>query len=256
MSGVYIGVDGKARKIKGSYIGIDGKARKIKKGYIGDENGVARLCWTSGTPVGELPVGETIYLPMNDGTNKEVIIIHQGLPSDVYDSSCDGTWVLAEYDPAYSWGYLSNNYQESKVHQNTKLNDYKSFVQSAIKSVKIPYTDGSGSGGTLRTGTNGLSAKMFALSCRELGLYNSDSNDEGSVLDYFTSGTNSRVIGASSTWWLRSPNTSTSNRQHCITTAGALTDSYVDNSMSRCLVLACVISPSTLVDDTFTFIGS
>ena len=47
MSGVYIGVDGKARKVKGGYIGIDGKARKIKKGYIGDENGVARLCYQS-----------------------------------------------------------------------------------------------------------------------------------------------------------------------------------------------------------------
>lgn len=30
--------------MSGFYIGVDGKARKIKKGYIGDENGVARLC--------------------------------------------------------------------------------------------------------------------------------------------------------------------------------------------------------------------
>lgn len=47
MSGFYIGVDGKARKVKGIYIGVDGVARKVKKGYIGDENGKARLCWTS-----------------------------------------------------------------------------------------------------------------------------------------------------------------------------------------------------------------
>jgi hypothetical protein len=51
MSGVYIGVGGKARKVKGGYIGVDGKARKIKKGYIGDENGVARLCWSGFDPV-------------------------------------------------------------------------------------------------------------------------------------------------------------------------------------------------------------
>lgn len=51
MSGFYIGVDGKARKVKGGYIGVDGKARKIKKGYIGDENGVARLCWSGIDPV-------------------------------------------------------------------------------------------------------------------------------------------------------------------------------------------------------------
>lgn len=45
--GAYIGVDGKARKIKKAYIGVDGKARKIKKAYIGI-GGVARPCWSSG----------------------------------------------------------------------------------------------------------------------------------------------------------------------------------------------------------------
>ena len=43
----YIGVDGKARKIKKGYIGIGGKARKIKKAYIG-VGGVARPCWSGG----------------------------------------------------------------------------------------------------------------------------------------------------------------------------------------------------------------
>ena len=33
--GAYIGVDGKARKVKKGYVGVDGKARKIKKAYIG-----------------------------------------------------------------------------------------------------------------------------------------------------------------------------------------------------------------------------
>lgn len=45
----YIGVDGKARKIKKGYIGVDGKARKIKKAYIGI-GGVARPCWSGGVP--------------------------------------------------------------------------------------------------------------------------------------------------------------------------------------------------------------
>ena len=43
----YIGVDGKARKIKKGYVGVDGKARKIKKAYIGI-GGVARPCWSGG----------------------------------------------------------------------------------------------------------------------------------------------------------------------------------------------------------------
>ena len=43
----YIGVDGKARKVKKMYIGVDGVARKIKKAYIG-VGGVARPCFTGG----------------------------------------------------------------------------------------------------------------------------------------------------------------------------------------------------------------
>lgn len=56
MKGFYIGVDGKARKVKKVYIGVDGVARKVKKAYIGDENGKARLCWTSDFYVKELGV--------------------------------------------------------------------------------------------------------------------------------------------------------------------------------------------------------
>ena len=42
----YVGVNGKARKIKAGYVGINGVAHKLKKAYVGDENGKARLCWS------------------------------------------------------------------------------------------------------------------------------------------------------------------------------------------------------------------
>jgi hypothetical protein len=59
--GAYIGVDGKARKVKKMYIGVDGVARKIKKAYIG-VGGVARPCFTGG----ELAYwGTTTKLPSN-----------------------------------------------------------------------------------------------------------------------------------------------------------------------------------------------
>lgn len=45
--GVYLGVDGYARKVKSMYIGVDGVARKIKKAYLGVE-GYARLFYSSG----------------------------------------------------------------------------------------------------------------------------------------------------------------------------------------------------------------
>lgn len=45
-TGIYIGVNGVARKVKTGYVGISGVARKIKKGYIG-VNGVARLFYSA-----------------------------------------------------------------------------------------------------------------------------------------------------------------------------------------------------------------
>ena len=43
--GMYVGISGKARKIKKGYVGIGGKARKIKKAYVGI-GGKARPFWT------------------------------------------------------------------------------------------------------------------------------------------------------------------------------------------------------------------
>ena len=43
----YIGVDGKARRVKKWYFGVGGKARKVKKGYIG-VGGVARPFMSGG----------------------------------------------------------------------------------------------------------------------------------------------------------------------------------------------------------------
>lgn len=44
---VYVGVEGKARKVKKMYVGIENKARKVKKAYIGVA-GKARLFFSSG----------------------------------------------------------------------------------------------------------------------------------------------------------------------------------------------------------------
>lgn len=44
---IYVGIGGKARKIKDLYVGIGGKARKVTKGYIGI-GGKARLFYSSG----------------------------------------------------------------------------------------------------------------------------------------------------------------------------------------------------------------
>ena len=45
----YIGINGKARRVKKWYFGVGGKARKVKKGYIG-VGGVARPFISGGDP--------------------------------------------------------------------------------------------------------------------------------------------------------------------------------------------------------------
>ena len=46
--GTYIGVGGKARKVRNLYLGVGGKARKVKKAYVG-VGGKARLFYSANT---------------------------------------------------------------------------------------------------------------------------------------------------------------------------------------------------------------
>lgn len=47
---IYVGVGGKARKVKQLYVGVGGKARKVKKVYVG-VGGKARLVWAAATGI-------------------------------------------------------------------------------------------------------------------------------------------------------------------------------------------------------------
>lgn len=65
-NGMYIGVDGVARKVTGMYVGVDGVARKVAKAYIG-VNGVAQLFY-QGIPILEECDWATIQKFAADGT--------------------------------------------------------------------------------------------------------------------------------------------------------------------------------------------
>ena len=41
----------------------------------------------------DLEIGQTIKLNVN-GTPWDWLVVHQGLPSSIYDESCNGTWLL------------------------------------------------------------------------------------------------------------------------------------------------------------------
>ena len=179
---------------------------------------------STGILASDLAVGSTVKL-MEGGTAVDYLVVNQGIPenSSLYDSSCNGTWLLRK--DLYSerqWNTSDvNKYETSAI--NTWLNgDFfnglGSVEQTTVKQVKIPYRKNGGSGGTDQSGANGLSTKIFLMSGYELGWTTSDSRYfpvDGAKLDYFESGygtsaNNKRIAYLNNSavkWWLRSPYT-------------------------------------------------
>lgn len=265
---IYTGVNGVARNVKGIYIGVNGVARKVKKAYIG-VNGVARLFYSSGLPLADLPVGTLVKLK-EGGVLVNYRIVHQGLPSSMYDSSCNGTWLLREEihsNMIYHSTY--NNYKNSNIH--TWLNGaffetIDSGVQNIIKQVKIPYVNGNGKGGSVASGANGLSTKVFLLSCYEVGWTKSNNQyypQDGACLKYFegtAANDNKRISyynGVASEWWTRSPYTSYYNSVVCVRTgSGGALDVNREHSVRPAFVLPtdAMVSSSPNADGSYTLL--
>lgn len=171
--------------------------------------------------LGTKAVGSVLKLNLN-GSPKNFIVVHQGKPSSLYDDSCDGTWVLMQdiYNTR-EWDNNDNNYRNSTLQSwlnNTFVDLFDLNIRDAIKTVKIPYHNGTGSSGSVASGANGLSCKIFLLSGYELGWTTGDNPYfplDGAKLDYFTAGTGSaanqkriaKYNGSASGWWTRSPYT-------------------------------------------------
>lgn len=171
------------------------------------------------TKLGSMSVGSTVKLKLG-GTARDFLVVHQGLPSSMYDSSCNGTWLLLkDIYTTRTWDSSNNDYKNSDIRSylnGTFLNLFDNDIKNAIKQVKIPYQNGTGSGGSVASGANGLSCKIFLLSGYEVGFSTSDSSyfpRDGAKLSYFSSGTgsaanNKRIAnynGSATDWWLRSP---------------------------------------------------
>ena len=197
--------------------------------------------------LGAKAVGSIVKIKVN-GAAKDFIIVHQGKPSSVYDDSCNGTWLLMkDIYTTYTFGN-NNSYKDSSIHtylNGTFYNLIDSDIRAAIKQVKIPYLNGTGGGdGSLATGANGLSTKVFLLSGYEVGWTTSDDRNfpkDGIRLAYFGSGS-----GGSSTamWWLRSPHTNNYGSVWAVNTEGSY-DAGRWNYYS-CDVRPALILPSTL----------
>ena len=220
----------------------------------------------TGIQAGTLAVGSTVKL-MEGGAAVEYLVVNQGIPSNsnLYDASCDGTWLLRKDIHSNRQWHTSNvnKYETSAI--NTWLNgdffnSFGSVEQAAIKQVKIPYRAGGGSDGSDQSGANGLPCKAFLLGGYEVGFTTSDYRNfpvDGAKLSYFESGTgtsanNKRIAnlnGSAADWWLRSPDTNYTNLVCGVSSNGDYGNSNASNSYG---IRPALILPSTALFDETT----
>ena len=219
----------------------------------------------TGVLASSLAVGSTVKL-MEGGTAVEYLVVNQGIPSNsnLYDASCDGTWLLRkDCHSKRKWDTRAvNAYNNSAI--NTWLNgdffnSLGSVEQSVIKQVKIPYGIG-GPTATVNSGPNGLSVKCFLLSAYEVGWTTSDMAFfpvDGAKLNYFTAssaGNSMRIAylnGSTTLWFIRSPRTDSSNLVFEVSVSGSYHNDYASESYG---IRPALILPKTALFDKTTML--
>lgn len=195
---------------------------------------------------GELKVGDIVTLNVDDEPT-EFLVVHQGNPDqELYDESCNGTWLLMKdcWEQKQWHSSNANDYENSTIHTylNTDfLGKFDQNIQKAIVQAKIPYRPSSSTSSTVNSGANGLSCKIFLLSGYEVGWTKTDNQyfpEDGAKLEYFIAGidsdaNNKRIAnlkGSSAViWWLRSPDLNGSDNAWLVLSDG----DYSRNNCSR-----------------------
>lgn len=205
-------------------------------------------------------VGDIVKIKVGN-TLREFIIVHQGKPYDLYDSSCNGTWLLMkeQYEKRIWHTDNENDYANSNINsflKSTILPLFDTSIQSQIKQIKIPYRPGIGTSKVVSSGENGLSVKIILLSCYEVGYDKNDSGfivEDGAKLDYFKdkNGSSEKIgyfNGDAMAWWLRSPHSRHEFDAYYVNDHG-----YFVNENCRFGVYgvrpAIVLPPNTLISD-------
>lgn len=211
------------------------------------------------TRLSDLEIGQTIQLNVG-GKAWDWLVVQQGLPSSIYDASCDGTWLLMKdiYENR-QWNSTDSNVLETSTVQSYLNGDFLNLfdgnVKGAIKQVKLPYRKNGGDGGTDQSGANGLLCKIFLLSGYEIGFTTSDNSYfpvDGAKLSYFEAGTGSSALnkriaylnGSGAKWWLRSPYTSFTRSVWNIYSNGG---HYYDNAPFSSGIRPALILPSDFI---------
>lgn len=215
--------------------------------------------------LGSVAVGSIVKIDEN-GFPVNYIVVHIGNPDvRLYGSSCDGAWLLRQdIVENVQWNSTNANILAGSTIMSTMagyLGRYESHIQSAIRTVKIPYHPGNGEPfWNIKSGENGLECKLFPLGGYEVGL--SDPSGimpaDGAKLDYFKSGldteANSKRIaklnGAAAAWWLRSPVSTSTDGKFYVLPDGSLGSTSVNPSYGA--LPAMIMDPTILVSDDGT----
>ena len=210
--------------------------------------------------LGNVAVGTILHMKEN-GVYQDYLVVNQGLPSSMYDASCNGTWLLRNiiYN-VLDWGDLAD-YRNSPIQtylNSTFLGLFDGEMQDAIRQVRIPYWEGYGYAGHINVGSNGLSCKIFLLGAYELGFSDTTTSTasppvDGAKLAYFDSALNSerrvaKYNGNPFGWWLRSPDLPGNANVCGITQSGSFIG-YNLGSFPIGVRPALVCPPDLIVDD-------
>lgn len=209
-------VNGTAYEMKSGKCLVNGTGYALKKGRTLIDGTGYDIALQSGTPLSEIPVGNTVKIAVN-GTMRDWIVVNQGIPSDsaLYDDSCNGTWLLMKdiYENRQWNNENVNEFKDSSVLtylNNDFIELVDSSIRGAMQQVMLPAYIGNK--------VLSLSCKMFLLSAYELGWTNRDSSyipHDGDCLGYFdqTYTKDSKRIAylnnVACGWWTRSANTGT-----------------------------------------------
>lgn len=189
-------------------------------------------------------VGSIVKIKEN-GAAVDYIVVHKGLPSSIYDKSCDGVWLLRKnvlptaqyYDEGWTddiGDYSCDNYWHDcdiKLWlQSYFFRTIDEAIRAKILKAKVPwwsYIDKA-----LKTGSYGSESTVFLLSGYEIGFTSSSYSylaGDGAKLDYF-SDSYSRIArtdsGGAVNWWLRSSDTNGTTRNMLTNSAGNILSCY------------------------------
>ena len=212
--------------------------------------------------LGDKAVGDIVKIKEN-GVAVNYLIVHKGKPSDMYDDSCDGVWLLREkiLEEERAWhgtnsDMCANDYENSDIEawlNGDFLNTIDEKIRAEIKTVKIPFKKGVGTANTgVCSGTNGLSCKVFLLSGYEVGLTQSENSYlpiDGAKLSYFSDNASRIVVlnGSTRIWWLRSPFIINAKSSFVVKQSGICGSelSYLSHGVRPALILPSSLSLST-----------